>query len=134
MVNFRKVNENDILKDWLLFRDDEISSLTCEDDRKHWIYFDEISDKILNSIPKHNRDFVRRQLNVLDNNFWIILAIGMRSIIGMDLWMEFRWLWGVLRNMYSYNIKKKFYFLFILVIIGKYLKFHIFSIFFHFFA
>lgn len=68
MVNFREVNDN-ILKEWLLYREDEISSLTCEKDRKHWVYFDEISDKILNFIPKQNRDLVRKQLNILDDNF-----------------------------------------------------------------
>ena len=45
MSNFREVND-DILKDWLLFREDELSSLTCDEDRKHWVYFDEISKKI----------------------------------------------------------------------------------------
>ena len=69
MVNFREVNDDDILKEWLAFREDEISSLTCEKDIKHWVYFDEISDKILNSIPKQNKDFVRKQLNILDDNF-----------------------------------------------------------------
>ena len=68
MVNFREVND-DILKEWLLYRKDEISSLTCDEDKKHWVYFDEISDKILKSIPKQNRDFVRKQLNILDDNF-----------------------------------------------------------------
>lgn len=68
MVNFREVN-NDILKEWLLYREDEISSLTCDGDEEHWVYFDGISDKILNSIPKQNRDFVRKQLNILDDNF-----------------------------------------------------------------
>ena len=68
MVNFREVND-DILKEWLLYREDEISSLTCDEDKKHWVYFDEISDKILKSIPKQNRDFVREQLNILDDNF-----------------------------------------------------------------
>ena len=68
MVNFREVN-NDILKEWWLYREDAISSLSCEEDRKHWVYFDEISDKILNSIPKQNRDLVRKQLNILDDNF-----------------------------------------------------------------
>ena len=68
MSNFREVND-DILKDWLLFREDELSSLTCEEDRKHWVYFDEISKKILNSIPKQNRAYVQKQLNVLDDNF-----------------------------------------------------------------
>ena len=68
MVNCREVND-DILKEWLLYREDVISSLSCEEDRKHWVYFDEISDKILKSIPKQNRDFVRKQLNILDDNF-----------------------------------------------------------------
>ena len=48
MNNLREVND-DLLKDWLLFREDEISSLSCDEDRNHWVYFDEISDKILNS-------------------------------------------------------------------------------------
>ena len=68
MSNLREVND-DILKDWLDFREDAIASLGCAEDKKHWIYFDEISDKILNSIPKQNRDFVRKQLNILDDNF-----------------------------------------------------------------
>ena len=67
MVNFREVND-DILKDWLLFREEEISSLSCEEDKKHWIYFDEISDKILKSIPKNNREYVKKQLAILDDN------------------------------------------------------------------
>ena len=70
MVNFREVNDNDILKDWLLFREEEISSLSCEEDKKHWIYFDEISNKILKSIPKNNREYVKKQLDLLDDNFF----------------------------------------------------------------
>ena len=68
MNNFREVKD-DLLKDWLLFREDDLSSLTCEEDRKHWVYSDEISKKILNSIPKHNRAYVQKQLNILDDNF-----------------------------------------------------------------
>ena len=68
MKNLREVN-NDILKDWLMFREDDLCSLTCDEDRKHFVYFDEISDKILNSIPKQNKDFVRKQLNILDDDF-----------------------------------------------------------------
>ena len=33
------------------------------------IYFDEITEKILNNIPKQNRKFVGQQLNKLDDNF-----------------------------------------------------------------
>ena len=68
MKNLREVND-DILKDWLMFREDDLCSLTCDEDRKHFVYFDEISDKILNSIPKQNEDFVKKQLNILDDNF-----------------------------------------------------------------
>lgn len=68
MSNFREVND-DILKDWLLFREDELSSLTCEEDRKHWVYFDEISENILRNVPKGNKQYVQKQLNKLDDNF-----------------------------------------------------------------
>lgn len=68
MSSLREVND-DILKDWLLFREDELSSLTCDEDRKHWVYFDEISENILKSVPKQNRFYIQKQLNKLDNNF-----------------------------------------------------------------
>ena len=68
MNSFREVNE-DILKEWFLYREDEISSLSCDEDRKHWVYFDEISENILKSVPKQNRFYIQKQLNKLDNNF-----------------------------------------------------------------
>ena len=84
MVNFRKVND-DILKEWLLYREDEFSSLTCDEDKEDWVYFDEISDKFLIL-------FLNRIEILLENNLiflmiisWIILAIGMRNITGMVL-------------------------------------------------
>lgn len=69
MVNFREVNDNDILKEWLLFREDEISSLSCEEDKKHWVYFDEIVENILRNIPKQSQKYVKKQLDKLDENF-----------------------------------------------------------------
>ena len=83
MSNLREVND-DILKDWLLlegfqvramhylvkpYTEDELSSLTCDEDRKHWVYFDEISERILKNIPKQNRAYIQKQLNLLDDNF-----------------------------------------------------------------
>ena len=68
MNNLRKVND-DILKDWLLFREDEISSLSCDKDRNHWVYFDEISERILKNVPKQNKKYVEKQLNLLNDNF-----------------------------------------------------------------
>ena len=84
MSSLREVND-DILKDWLLFREDEISSLTCDEDRKHWVYFDEISERILKNVPKQNRNYIQKQLNLLDDNFMDYI---MRSIIGMVFVME----------------------------------------------
>lgn len=68
MNNFREVN-NDILREWLLFREDELSSITCDEDKKHWVYFDEISEKILKNVPKKNKKYVQKQLEILDDNF-----------------------------------------------------------------
>ncbi len=67
-MNSREVND-DLLKEWLLFREEDLCSITTIQDKKHYIYFDEISEKILNSIPKQNREFVQEQLNKLDDNF-----------------------------------------------------------------
>ena len=68
MNNFREVND-DILREWLLFREDELSSITCDEDKKHWVYFDEISEKILRNVPKKKKKYVQKQLEILDDNF-----------------------------------------------------------------
>lgn len=68
MNNLREVNE-DILKDWLDFREEALCSLTCDEDRKHHIYFDEISERILKHVPKQNQKYVKNQLDRLNKNF-----------------------------------------------------------------
>ena len=68
MSNLREVN-NDILKDWLDFRENEIGALNCAEDKKHWIYFDEISERILKNVPDQNKKYVKKQLEQLDENF-----------------------------------------------------------------
>ena len=68
MNNFRKVND-DILKDWLDFREETDLAFVNDEDRKHTAKFDEISEKILNSIPKQNRKFVEKQLELLNSSF-----------------------------------------------------------------
>lgn len=87
MSNLREFND-DILKDWLDFREDAIASLTCAEDKKHFICFEEISEKILRNVPEQNKNYVEKQLKQLDDNFLIIFAIGMRSIIEMGFVME----------------------------------------------
>lgn len=68
MNNLRVVND-DILKDWLNFREEDLCSLTCDEDRKHYIYFDEISERILKRVPEKDRKYVQKQLSFLDENF-----------------------------------------------------------------
>ena len=68
MVNFREVND-DILKDWLNCREQEVFDSLTEEDKKHFIYFDEISENILKNVPKENKKYVQKQLDKLDENF-----------------------------------------------------------------
>lgn len=69
MVNFREVNDNDILKEWLDYREQEVFGSLTEEDKKHHIYFDEISERILKRVPKNDRKYVEKQLSFLDDNF-----------------------------------------------------------------
>lgn len=41
---------NDLLKQWIIFRDEELAKLTKED-KKHLLHFDELEDKLLKSLP-----------------------------------------------------------------------------------
>ena len=68
MNNFREVND-DILKDWLEFREDQIFANNSEKDKKHYLYFDELSDNILMNVSEENRQYVQKQLDVLYDNF-----------------------------------------------------------------
>ena len=43
--------------------------MTCDEDRKHFVYFDEISERILKNVPEQNKKYVKKQLDLLDENF-----------------------------------------------------------------
>ena len=68
MNNFREVN-HDIIKEWLEFREENLLRYTTEEDRKHCIYFDEISANILKNVPKQNKKYVQKQLDKIDQNY-----------------------------------------------------------------
>ena len=68
MNNFREVND-DILRDWLSFREEMVLGTLTKEDRKHYIYFDEIAENILKNVPKQNRKFVEKQLELLNSSF-----------------------------------------------------------------
>ena len=68
MNNFREVND-DILRDWLSFREEMVLGTLTKEDKKHYIYFDEISERILKRVPIKDKKYVQKQLNFLDDNF-----------------------------------------------------------------
>ena len=68
MNNFRNVND-DILRDWLSFREETLYCTLSAEDKKHFVYFDEISESILKNVSKQNKKYVQKQLNLLDENF-----------------------------------------------------------------
>lgn len=52
MINFREVNEDDILKEWLEFREETAFCEMSPQDKKYCICFEEIAEKILKNVPK----------------------------------------------------------------------------------
>ena len=74
MVNFRDVNENDILKEWLTFREENILCYLNEKDKKHKLYIDEIYANVLKNVPNANKKYVEKQLNELERNFIAYLS------------------------------------------------------------
>ena len=67
MNNFREVN-NDILKEWLNFKEEYLLCYLSNEDKKHKICFDNIVNKILRNVPKENQKYVKKQLALLDEN------------------------------------------------------------------
>ena len=68
MKHLGKVDD-EILKDWLDFREETDLAFINDEDRKHTVKFDDFSEKILNSIPKQNRKIVEKQLKLLNSSF-----------------------------------------------------------------
>ena len=67
MRNFRNVG-NDILRDWLNFREEDICSIKCKEDKKHTIGFEEVTQNILNNVSGNNMEYVKSQLEKLDED------------------------------------------------------------------
>ena len=68
MKNLREVKD-DLLKEWIDFREETAFCEMTPQDKKYCIDFDEISEKILKNVPKQNKKYVRKQLEQLDRNF-----------------------------------------------------------------
>ena len=68
MNNLSEVKD-DLLKEWIKYREETIFAIMNEEDKKHEIRYDEITEKILKNVPKQNQKYVRQQLDVLDRNY-----------------------------------------------------------------
>lgn len=73
MVNFREVNDDAILKDWLMFREDTLLCQLSDEDYKHSLNFDKFCEMILRNVSKDNRLFVQSQLDKLYYDFMMYL-------------------------------------------------------------
>lgn len=78
--NFREVKEN-LLKNQISFREESKLAFLNDQDRKHTVRFYEISEKILNTIPKQNRKFVKKQLEFLNSNFLEYLCYFNKKVL-----------------------------------------------------
>ena len=68
MKNLREVKD-DLLKEWIDFREETAFCEMTSQDKKYCIDFDEISEKILKNVPEQNKKYVQKQLEQLDRNF-----------------------------------------------------------------
>lgn len=68
MSNLREVND-DILKEWIECRESTLFPFTNDEDKKHDIYFDEFFENILRNVPNHNKKYVKKQFDKIDENF-----------------------------------------------------------------
>lgn len=67
MGNYRNVG-NDMLREWLDFREEDLCTLNCKADKEHTIGFDEVTENILNNVSGNNIEYVKAQLEKLDED------------------------------------------------------------------
>ena len=72
MNNLREVND-DILKDWLEFKEETFLCQLSDKDYKYSLNFDKFCEKILRNVSKDNKQFVQSQLDKLYDDFMMYL-------------------------------------------------------------
>ncbi len=75
---------NDLMKEWIIFRDECLSRLT-EEDKGHLIEFDKYCDNILKMLQVVIKNMFKNNWTSLMKIILIILVIGMINIIGLVL-------------------------------------------------
>ncbi len=68
MENLREIKE-DLLKEWIEFRKENFICVLNAEDKKHKIQFEEICNRILKNVPNQNSQYVKAQLELLDENY-----------------------------------------------------------------
>ena len=66
---FIEVNEDDILKEWFDFREETYLCYADKQDGENEFKFDFFRENILKNIPKQNRTYVEKQLDLLYDDF-----------------------------------------------------------------
>ena len=68
MEKLREVKD-DLLKEWMEFREESIICIVNSEDKKHKIQFEEICKRILKNVPDKNSQYIKTQLELLDRNY-----------------------------------------------------------------
>ena len=66
---------NDIIKDWLEFREEEINSHLDSNEKKYYSCIEEISESILSAVSDINSEFVKALLEKLDDNYMDYMGV-----------------------------------------------------------
>lgn len=67
-MEFNKDKIQDLMNEWIIFREESLCSLT-EEDKEHLIDFDKYSENILRNVSPNNKKYVQKQLDKLDENY-----------------------------------------------------------------
>ena len=67
MINSRKTDD-DILKDWFIFREQSFCTNIKKEDSKHFLLLDEIFDDILENTTKDNQKFIKEKLDMINKD------------------------------------------------------------------
>ena len=66
-MEFNKDKIQDLMNEWIIFRDEELCKLTKED-LKHSLNFDDFSNLVLKNVSKKSEKFMLKQLDKFYNN------------------------------------------------------------------
>ena len=67
-MEFNKDKIQDLMNEWIIFRDETLCILTKEY-KEHLIDFDKYSENILRNVSPNNKKYVQKQLDKLDENY-----------------------------------------------------------------